>query len=161
MFRLWGGAMLAIAACSDVTNSGEPEPSTGVDETLFKCNVDPILARQCSYNACHGLQRPDVPVGEATATLRIFTPGKLRQTPTATIDDAIKPLTDAEHHANFLSAAGFSYAAPSLDQNFLLRKPLPSDEGGFEHKGGAIYSGTDDPQYQAIFAWLSGTGACK
>ena len=47
MFRLWGGALLAIASCSDVTNTGEPEPSTGVDETVFKCNVEPVLARQC------------------------------------------------------------------------------------------------------------------
>ena len=95
----------------------------------------------------------------AGAALRVYTPGKLRATKPATIDDAIAPLTDDEQHANFLSASGFGFAT-ALDDDWLLRKPLPAVDGGFEHKGGAIYSGTDDPQYVAIHDWLTGTGKC-
>jgi hypothetical protein len=37
-----------------------------------------------------------------------------------------------------------------------MRKPLPAAAGGFEHIGGAIYSGTRDPCVQQIRAWLGG-----
>ena len=45
--------------------------------------------------------------------------------------------------------------------NWLLRKPLPSNDGGYEHKGGATYSGPTDPQYTAITQWLTGATACN
>jgi hypothetical protein len=80
--------------------------------------------------------------------------------PPANIDALIAPLTDAEHHANFESASGFAFGNVAADDNFLLRKPLPSDWGGYEHKGGAIYSSPSDGQYKTIRAWLSNTGVC-
>ena len=147
----WGAALLAIAGCSDIRNMPEPEPSAALDESVFRCNVEPVLAKQCSYNACHG---------NAGAALRVYTPGKLRATKPATIDDAIAPLTDDEQHANFLSASGFG-AGDRVDDDWLLRKlRLPAVDGGFELKGGAIYSRTDDPQYDPIHDWLTGTGKC-
>jgi hypothetical protein len=149
MFRL-GMAALVVAACTDAVNAPAIDPSTKLDETVFRCSVEPILARQCSYTACHG---------QATTALRVYTPGKLRAMPPANIDDAIAPLTDDEEHGNFTSASGFAESTAPVD-NFLLRKPLPSSAGGFEHKGGAIYSGTKDAQYVAIAAWLAGSGAC-
>jgi hypothetical protein len=156
MSRTWGCAIcpivaVAVASCS-VTNATVSSPATTLDETVFACSVEPILARQCSYNACHG---------QALTALRVYTPGKLRATPPPDLDTAIMPLTQAEHDANFQSAAGFSYGITSVDDNFLLRKPLPADNGGFEHKGGAIYAGTTDPQYVAIRTWLSGNGSCQ
>ena len=141
---------LWLAACS-VANEGVPDPATALDETVFRCSVEPILARQCSFNACHG---------NAGSALRVYTPGKLRAAPAATLDDAILPLTDAEEHANFESAAGFAFGLTSIDDDLLLRKPLPATAGGFEHKGGAIYSGTGDAQYTAIRAWLAKAGTC-
>jgi hypothetical protein len=141
----------ALVACADVTNAPGVDPTTKLDETVFRCNVQPILARQCSYNACHG---------QAGAALRVYTPGKLRQTTPQNIDDATAPLTDAEQHANFQSASGFSVTA-AADDNFLVRKPLPSAAGGYEHAGGAIFSGTSDPQYKAIHDWLAGAGTCN
>jgi hypothetical protein len=158
MFRSRGGrgiaaSALLFAACSEVQNGPADVPASSLSETVFRCNVEPILARQCSYNACHGI---------AGAAFRVYTPGKLRATMAMTIDDLIAPLTDAEHHANFLSASGFNFGLASVDDNFLLRKPLPAASGGYEHKGGAIWSGgTSDAQYVAIRAWLTGTGACK
>ncbi len=150
MLRALSLVALALVSCGDVVNDPAIDPATQLDEAVFKCRVEPILARQCSYNACHG---------NPGSALRVYTPGKLRATPAATIDDAIAPLTAAEEHANFTSAAGFSLGTVSAD-NYLLRKPLPSAAGGFEHKGGAIYSGPSDPQYLAIAAWLTGTGSC-
>jgi hypothetical protein len=141
----------AIGACSVVANDSATDPSTALDEAVFKCKVEPILARQCSYNACHG---------NAGSALRVYTPGKLRVTMPMTIDDAIAPLTDIEQHANFLSAAGFAFNT-AVDDNFLLRKPLPAARGGFEHVGGAIYADTSDAQYTTIRTWLSHQGTCN
>jgi len=142
----------ALAACTEVANAPAADPSAHLDETVFRCSVQPILARQCSYMACHG---------QAGTALRVYTLGKLRQTPPQNIDDATAPLTDAEQHANFLSASGFAATAPTADDNWLLRKPLPASAGGFEHAGGAIYTGATDAQYAAIRAWLTGAGTCN
>ena len=141
----------AGAACETVTNDSASNPALTLDEAVFRCKVEPILARQCSFNACHG---------NAGSPLRIYTPGKLRAAPPADIDAAIAPLTDAEHHANFLSAAGFNFNIAAVDDNWLLRKPLPSGEGGYAHKGGVIYTGGSDPQYSTIRGWLTGTARC-
>jgi hypothetical protein len=151
MFRAVIALAICVAGCAVESNSPAPDPSSTLDETVFRCAVEPILARQCSYSGCHGI---------AGTALRVYTPGKLRAQPAATIDDLIAPLTTEEEHANFTSASGFAFGVTSTDDNFLLRKPLPAADGGFEHKGGAIYSGTNDPQYQAISAWLNGNGAC-
>ncbi len=142
----------ALAACTDVAIAPGTDPSTKLDETVFLCNVQPILARQCSYIACHG---------QAGTALRVYTPGKLRAMTPQNIDDLTAALTTDEQHANFLSASGFAATAPDPDDNYLLKKPLPASAGGFEHAGGAIYSGgTSDAQYTAIHAWLAGSGAC-
>nr|HEX4318045.1 hypothetical protein [Kofleriaceae bacterium] len=132
-------------------NATIAQPPSQLDEAVFACSVEPILARQCSYSACHG---------QASSPLRVYSPGKLRQTPPGDIDASAAPLTQAEHDANFAAASGFGVGQATVDDNFLLKKPLPSTFGGFEHTGGAIFSGTDDPQYVAIRAWLAGTGSC-
>ena len=137
--------------CTDVTNAPEGAPSTGLDEAVFRCNVEPILARQCSYTACHGV---------AGAALRVYSPGKLRATEPQDLDHLTAELTHAEHHANFLSATGFHFAAADPLDNLLVRKTIPSSDGGYAHEGGAIFPTTDDPQLLAIFAWLSGAGRC-
>ena len=157
MFRSTGGCGIAaisivLTACSDVQNAPAEVPASSLSETVFRCNVEPILAKQCSYNACHGI---------AGAAFRVYSPGKLRAMQPANIDQMIAPLTDAEQHANFESAAGFNFGVTAVDDNFLLRKPLPAPAGGYEHKGGAIWTGTGDTQYTTIRAWLTNTGACK
>jgi hypothetical protein len=143
---------IVAAGCADVTNGPAPDPSKTLDETVFDCNVQPILIRQCSYLACHG---------QAGTALRVYSVGKLRSTMPQNIDDLEAPLGSDEIHANFLSATGFAATASDPSQNYLLLKPLPSSAGGYEHAGGAIYAGgTSDAQYVAIRAWLSGSGAC-
>jgi hypothetical protein len=159
MFRSTGAPAVALAiallvACSDVENAPAADPTKSLDETVFRCSVEPILVRQCSYNACHGIALTD------GAALRVYSPGKLRAMQSPNIDTAIAVLTEMEHHANFQSAAGFSFGTTNVDDNWLLRKPLPSPAGGYEHKGGAIWRDTNDAQYSAIRSWLSGTGKC-
>jgi hypothetical protein len=148
-------ALSLLNGCSDVQNASAADPSKSLDETVFRCNVEPVLVRQCSYNACHGI------AGVSGSALRVYSPGKLRASTPPDIDTAIAVLTDAEQHANFQSAAGFNFGLTNVDDNWLLRKPLPAPLGGYEHKGGAIWRDTSDPQYIAIRAWLTGTGMCK
>lgn len=140
-----------LSACSVEQQQSVPQPPAQLDETVFACSVEPILARQCSYNACHG---------QANSPLRVYTPGKLRAATPANINDASAVLTQAEHDGNFQSASGFAFDTVNVDDNFLLRKPLPATFGGFEHTGGAIFTDPNDPQYVAIRAWLAGTGSC-
>ena len=153
MYRAWELAVgvLAFAGCTTVTNAPASAIDEGLDETVFRCKAEPVLVRQCSYLACHG---------NADSALRVYSPGKLRAQPPADSTAANADLTDAEHHANFLSAAGLSFETLPID-NWLLRKPLPSSLGGFEHLGGAIYAGTNDAQYVAIEAWLAGGTSCN
>lgn len=145
-------AVIACGACTTVQNEPLADPAAKLDEAVFRCSVEPILARQCSFSACHGIP------GTLGSALRVYSPGKLRAQKPANIDEAILPLTAAEHHANFESAAGFATAG--VADNFLLRKPLAPANGGFEHVGGAIFPNPTDPQYQAIAAWLLGMGRC-
>jgi hypothetical protein len=151
-------AALALSgACSPVTNDSVADPAAMLDENVFKCSVQPILAKYCSYNACHGIAGANTIDG---AALRVYTPGKLRATTPTNFNDLVAPLTDAEQHANFESAAGFSWNLRSVDDNFLLRKPLPASAGGYEHQGGPIWAGTSDPNYIAVRQWLAGQGKC-
>lgn len=149
-------ALVVSAACSSVSNEPVPDPGSTLNETVFACNVQPVLAKYCSYNACHGITG-ETGIG---AALRVYTPGKLRNFNPMNLTDLTKALTTDEQHANFESAAGFSFGVTNVDDNFLLRKPLPSSLGGYEHKGGAIYADTNDPSYVAIHDWLTGKGAC-
>ena len=141
--------LLGAIGCTTIENGPLADPARTLDETVFRCTVEPVLARQCSYTGCHGI---------AGSALRVYAPGKLRAAPPVDIDAAIAPLTEAEHHANFESAAGFAAQQPG--DNHLLRKPLAASAGGFAHAGGAIFPSTSDPQYQAIAAWLLGKGRC-
>ena len=156
MYRHVGMALVVSAACSSVANEPVSDPASSLKEDVFKCNVEPILAKYCSYNACHGIAGQD----QMGAALRVYTPGKLRATPPQNLTDLTAALTAAEEHANFESASGFSWNTRSVDDNFLLRKPLPASAGGYEHQGGPIWGGTTDPNYIAVRQWLAGQGKC-
>jgi len=146
-----GIALALLCACTTVSNERAADPADALSEPVFRCSVEPILIRQCSYSACHGI---------AGTALRVFSPGKLRAVAPKTIDEAIAPLSETEHRANFESAAAFSFQTAVAD-NALLHKPLAQSAGGFAHLGGAIFATTQDAQYAAIASWLAGEGACK
>jgi hypothetical protein len=143
---------LALAGCADITNAPAPDPSKTLNEMVFRCAAEPVLITQCSYSACHG---------KTDSALRVYSLGKLRTPPATDSLTASAPLTEAEEHANFLSAAAFATYNVAPVDNWLLKKPLPAANGGFEHVGGAIFTGTGDPGYVAIFKWLNGATACN
>jgi hypothetical protein len=119
-----------------------------LDRATFDRCIAPVFIRNCSFNACHG--------NEGFA-LRVYSVGKLRAPGTPNTQDArTQPLTQAENDGNYQSAVAFTFGGPAADDNWLIRKPLPAAAGGFEHVGGAIYSGTQDPCVQQIRAWLAG-----
>ena len=145
-------AALHLGACADVTNAPAADPSKTLNETAFRCGAEPVLITQCSYLACHG---------KAESALRVYSLGKLRNPPATDSIMASAPLTDAEEHANFLSAAAFATYGVAPADNWLLKKPLPAEDGGFEHAGGAIFTSTTDAGYAAIFKWLNGATSCN
>ena len=119
-----------------------------LDRSTFDRCIEPILIRNCSFNACHG--------NEGFA-LRVYSIGKLRAPGTPNTESARTDLLSmAEHDANYQSAIAFTFNGPAPDDNWLIRKPLPASAGGFEHVGGAIYTGTQDSCVQQIRAWLAG-----
>lgn len=154
MFVPQSGILTAcfLVACADVTNAPAADPSKTLNETAFKCGVEPVLVTQCSYNACHG---------KSESALRVYSLGKLRNPPATDSITSSAPLTPAEEHANFLSAAAFATYNVAPADNWLLKKPLAAADGGFEHAGGAIFTGTGDPGYVAILKWLDGATSCN
>jgi hypothetical protein len=138
--------LLAQTSCSPIAQ----QPSSSIaelDEMVFRCAVEPILIRSCSYLACHG--NPGFP-------LRVYSIGKLRSVAPRSLSELIQPLTPEERNANFRSAVAFTYGGVRPDDNLLLRKVLPAQDGGFAHKGGAMFSGKSDPRAMTIRAWLAG-----
>jgi hypothetical protein len=152
MYGIASVVLLTLAACADVTNAPAADPAKTLNETAFRCGAEPVLITQCSFTACHG---------KAESALRVYSLGKLRNPPAIDSLTASAPLTDAEQHANFLSAAAFATYDVAPADNWLLKKPLPAADGGFAHEGGAIFTSTTDPGYTAIFKWLNGATSCN
>jgi hypothetical protein len=137
----------AVLACTPVQQAPAPEAVAALDRDGFDRCVEPILIRNCSFGACHGVEE---------RALRVYSVGKLRAPGTPrTLDARTAELSAAEHEANFRSAVAFSYGRPAPDDNLLLRKPLPASAGGFEHAGGALFS-PDDACTRTLRAWLAG-----
>jgi hypothetical protein len=144
-------AAASLAGCTAVENEPAPGQIATLDEPLFRCAVEPILLRDCAYNGCHG---------QANEPLRLYSLGKLRLGPSATLADRTAPLTDAERHLNYLSAQAFDFGGVAPDDNLLVRKPMPSSAGGYEHVGGAIWSDGEDARVRTIRNWLQGGTQC-
>lgn len=155
-FRRLAALLLTLAAaaatgCSAVENEPAPGQIRALDEPFFRCAVEPILLRECAYNGCHG---------QANAPLRLYSLGKLRLGPSATLADRTAPLTDEERHLNYLGAQAFGFGGVAPADNLLVRKPMPSSEGGYAHEGGAIWSDGDDVRVRTIRNWLEGGTQC-
>lgn len=136
----------ALTGCSAIEERPAPGAIARLDEATFASCVEPALVRDCSYTDCHGRER---------MPFRLYSPGKLRLGEHRSLDETLAPLSAEERHLNFLSALGFTFRARPED-NLLLRKALPERDGGYEHVGGAIFSGPDDPAAVALRTWLDG-----
>lgn len=144
----WSLALLP--GCAPVVNEPASDAVASLDEPTFRCAIEPILARDCSYLACHG---------KADFAFRMYSVGKLRAGRHATLDERTIPLTSAEHHANYESAVAFTYGGVDPEENLMLLKALPAEAGGYEHLGGQIFTGLDDPRAKSLRAWLHGSKA--
>ncbi len=139
-------ALAVAGACSPVEERPAPRALADLDEATFRTCVEPSMLARCSYAACHG--REEMP-------FRLYSVGKLRATEPESLEALLAPLTEEEHHANYLSSVGFTFRAKP-QENLLWRKALPASDGGYAHVGGAIFSGLDDPNAAALLDWLSG-----
>lgn len=144
--------LAALAACTQggLGELGEP---TEVDQSFFRCNVQPLLSARCAFTACHGTdERP----------LRIYAEQKLR----LGIDwvDYETPLTDAERAANFRVARDFVARGPG-DADLLADKPLDVAAGGLFHRGKDLFGSDDvfldrdDPGYRIMSSFIAGETA--
>ena len=135
-------------------------PDAFLDYNQFVCTVEPVLIRRCSYLACHG---------NADHALRLYSPGKLRQTDDGTREGRDARLTAAEVELNFESVSGLLYAASATERTQadvqhipLLGKPLKASFGGAEHHGVGIFpvypaqTLADDAEWQALVSWIGG-----
>lgn len=157
--HLLAAAVAALALGCTLENPSAPPPA--LDYATFECRVMPVLARECSFPACHG---------SPERRLRLLSPGRMRladQYPEAraTLTDeelhqAMHPaLTPAELAYNYAQMRAFTTPDPQRSQ--LLIRPLPSQAGGIHHAAGAdVFPSNRDPGYDAIASWLEGVEGC-
>ena len=135
-------ALVLLVGCQALD---QPRPLPVLDDAYFRCRVQPILARSCAAFACHG---------DGLRYFRVFARNRLRRSGTEAERNAA--LTDPERAANFESARAM------IDGDFLLRKPLAAEAGGYFHRGaeifgqGNVFAGANDPDYRTLAAWVGG-----
>ncbi len=145
------------AACDGPINSPlAPRPR---DLGYFICEVQPVLARQCSFPACHGSP------GRA---LSLVAPGRMRlsdeypiarlATPSSELAAGTHPpLTAAELRYNYEQAMAFVSPDGDAGRSLLLGKPLAVGAGGLYHAPNAdVFESVSAPGYQIIARWLQG-----
>lgn len=110
------------------------------DVANYEQYVHPLLEGSCATLDCHG--NPGRPLRLYAETgLRIADdlrgPGQ----------DPTMPITDDELAANVASIVG-------IGRDMVLFKPLSNTGGGIHHKGGQVWSGTDDDAYRCVRSWF-------
>jgi hypothetical protein len=147
-------ALLLLPACS-LDNPVEDPPA--LDLAMFRCEVQPVLVKQCSAPACHGTP---------LRYYRLFARNRLRYG----IDplDRADPLSDFEVMANYDATRALVGGLDTPGDSMLVRKPLESRAGGYYHgatetflktPGYNVFSSASDAEYQAIASWAAGATA--
>ena len=129
------GVIALVAGCRSADPTSVQPPTGGqefvLDEATFAMTVSPLLtSRGCDNIACHG--------------------GGLRGT------FELSPADDKNVAYDFLQVAR-QVDPEQPSQSSLLMKPLAPAAGGDVHTADPEVSGfltTDDPDYQAILAWI-------
>ena len=143
---------LAGAGCQAGLTDDAPL-NKDLDEAYFRCNVQPILSKNCSMFACHGT--PD-------RYFRLYARNRLRY---GIADESKRNsfLNASERQLNYNAARAF-IDLNVVDNSLLLKKPLELDAGGYYH--GATKLGTsnvfphiDDSEYKILVKWASGEKA--
>jgi hypothetical protein len=145
-------SVLALSGCQSRLTDDAPL-SKELDEAYFRCNVQPILSKNCSMLACHGT--PD-------RYFRLYARNRLRYgiAGEAQRNAFLNPL---ERQLNYNAARAY-IDLNVVDNSLLLKKPLEQDAGGYYH--GATKLGTsnvfahiDDSEYKILVKWASGEKA--
>jgi len=113
--------------------------ASALDYDFFKARVQPIFLNKrkglARCVACHSQGTP--------FRLQPLAPGA-------------KAWTDEESRKNFEAASRLVNPA-NPDATLLLRMPLAADAGGVRfHPGGRHWTSKDDPEWQAMAAWVRG-----
>ena len=126
-------AGVSAGGCDSPTDP-EPPPTGGreyvLDYNTFATEIDPILsANGCDNTSCHG--------GGFRGSFRL------------------SPFDDKDVDLDFAQAALQVFAADPASST-LLMKPLDESAGGAAHAASpAHFASTNDPDYQAILAWIA------
>ncbi len=104
----------------------------------FAREVVPVLRRRCAAPTCHG-----VPPNAQSRRLFHF--------PT---DDTAAIEGDDRVDAAYAAARRFIDTTEVAELSSLLRKPLPAEQGGLPHGGGAAFRDREDPAFIAVRAWI-------
>jgi len=145
----------AASGCG--TGAGKPSESRTLeplDESFYRCRVQPIFDRSCAQLACHGAEdRP----------LRTYSRLKWRIDPLRRgthMNDGNAALTADEWCRNYDSARAFATSDAAGSE--LLTQPLRPAVGGLTHAGYTLFWDTSDDDYQTLREWLEGAslGSC-
>jgi hypothetical protein len=131
-----------------------PEPAPDLDFAFFRCEVQPVLVKQCAAPACHG---------NGKRFFRLYARNRLRLGGGPL--DVNRPLREEEVQANYDAARALVDGLEAPEDSMMVRKPLESSQGGYYHGatrifrwGGAnVFSSREDPGYQKLLAWAEGT----
>jgi len=145
-------AAMAIGGCG-VENPEQPPPA--LDEAFFRCEVQPVLVRQCAMPACHG---------NGVRYFRVYARNRLRYATSPTLRDP--PLTEYEWRANYDAARALVQSTDDPRQSLFVLKPLEPSSGGYFHnvpkvfrRAPGVFASRADPEFQVLEAWAAGVRA--
>jgi len=144
--------VMGIGACGVDNPLQAPR---ALDEAFFRCEVQPVLVRQCAMPACHG---------NGVRYFRVYARNRLRYGATPTLRDA--PLTSYEWRANYDAARALVQSFDDPRQSLLVLKPLEPSAGGYFHNVAKVFRGAPDvfgsrtdAEFQVLEAWAAGARA--
>ncbi|MEO8181413.1 MAG: hypothetical protein ABI895_21455, partial [Deltaproteobacteria bacterium] len=124
----------ALSECSDPLGSdpafdARRDPDTD-DFATFAASVNPVLGARCAAGNCHG------------------SPGNSMYLTCGNSDEQVR--------WNYFEVGDYVSRSPRTSE--ILRRALDPAAGGTFHEGGTVFLSSDDPDYEALFAWAEEKG---
>lgn len=149
-----GALSLALLVCMGCTQENGPLDLPALDTSLFRCEVQPVLAKQCATPACHGSNE---------RYYRLYARNRLRYG----IDelDRADPLSEFEVQANYDATRAMLLGLGRPEESMLLKKPLDERAGGYYHgatvvfgrnSGYNVFSSPTEPEFERLERWARG-----
>jgi len=117
-----------------VVSDGEVSPLANLNTAEFTTSVWPILENNCLV--CHTAG------GQGGLSMNLDGDPGDSDSEAELVENRIEALS---RRINFM--------VPQA--SYILRKPLGERLGGLSHVGGQFFTGLEDPQYQALYRWIS------